>query len=71
VHPHADLRWDGAQYVNLLGGAQLMGRSTDADKPAVALAVVRRWDTIADWPLDLRERVEEILRMIHQANDSG
>ena len=69
VHPKADPTWDGSQYVNPLGSAQLEGRASDADKAAVALAVVRNRETIEDWPLNLGDRVGELAQMIRQAND--
>lgn len=71
VHPQADPSWDGGCYVNPLGAAQLQRRSSDADKAAVALEVVRSWDTMEDWPLDLPDRVDEVGQMIRQANDPG
>jgi hypothetical protein len=69
VHPKATANWDGSQYVNPLGAAQLEGRASDADKAAVARAVVRDWATQEDWPLDLADRVNELAEMIRQAND--
>jgi hypothetical protein len=69
VHPKAGPTWDGSLYVNPLGAAQLENRAGDADKAAVARVVVRDWDTRADWPLDLGDRVEGLAQMIRQAND--
>lgn len=69
VHPKAEPTWDGDQYVNPLDLAQLKGRSSKADKAAVALAVVRNWEGVNDWPLDLHARVAEVAQMVRQAND--
>jgi hypothetical protein len=69
VHPNAESTWDGSQYVNPLGSAQLKGRSSDADKAAVAYAVVSSWEGTDDWRLDLHARVSEVVQMVTQAND--
>lgn len=69
VHPEAEPKWSGDRHVNPLGAAQLDGRKTGADKPAIARVVVRDWEETSDWRLDLRERVEELVLMIRQAND--
>jgi len=69
VHPRSDPTWDGEIYLNPLGQEQLGDRSSPADKAAVAQAVVQRWSGVPDWPLDLRERVEELATMVRRAND--
>lgn len=69
VHPKVEPTWDGDQYVNPLGLAQLDGRSGKADKAAVARAVVRDWEGVDDWPLDLHARVAEVVQMVRRAND--
>lgn len=69
VHPSAEPLWNGDEYVNPLGSSQLEGRSSDADKAAIALTVSRGWDTTDDWPMDLHQRVAEVAAMIRHAND--
>ncbi len=69
VHPQSDPGWSGERYVNPLSPEQLGGRRSPADKAAVAQEVVERWQEVGEWPLDLRERVEELVEMIRRAND--
>lgn len=69
VHPKSEPTWNGEQFANPLGSDELEGRSSAADKAAVAREVVERWSDDTEWPYDLRERVGEIAKMIRKAND--
>jgi AAA domain, putative AbiEii toxin, Type IV TA system len=68
IHPGAKARWNGNRFVNPLGKTQLGHRKSDADKAAIARAVVRDWADGEDWRLDLAERVDEVVRMVREAN---
>jgi hypothetical protein len=69
IHPQAKPQWAGERYLNPLGSEQLKARSSPADKAAVAEVAVALWRDAPVWPLDLRERVEELAQMIRRAND--
>ena len=69
VHPQAELAWDGDPYINSLASAQLGSRTSPADKAAVAQVVATRWDEVPGWPLDLEQRLTEVIDMIRHANE--
>lgn len=72
VHPSAACTWSGETYENPLGQEHLANLKY-ADKPAVALTVTELWRTAgpvpADWSLDLRSRVGELVALVRAAND--
>jgi hypothetical protein len=69
VHPNASCTWTGAQYDNPLKDDNIEGRSSPVDKAAIAREVAARWTEETEWPLDLREKVDELVAKIRLAND--
>jgi hypothetical protein len=68
VHPGATCLWSGEQYENPLAEDRISGSRRNVDKPAVALQVVATWPA-GQWPLDLRARVKELVKMLRSANE--
>ncbi len=68
VHPRSALRWSGERFAAPLDASSIEGRATAPDKAAIAAAVVERWTDHDEWPLDLRDRVDELAAMIRRAN---
>jgi hypothetical protein len=69
VHSGASLRWSGDQFQNPLGPGKVLGRQSPVDKIAIAQEVVKRWDTVDPWPLDLRVKVRALVSMVRAANE--
>jgi hypothetical protein len=69
AHPSSSCTWQGDPYVNPLGAGFLTGR-TAVDKSAVAQEVVRLEVASDTLPrLDLEARLDELVALIHRAND--
>jgi hypothetical protein len=69
VHPNARAKWKGDRFENPLSGKKVTGIKS-VDKTAVAMEVVKNFPASSDWPLDLRQRVTELQRLIERANRS-
>jgi hypothetical protein len=69
VHPSAHLHWDADRYTNPFGCEQLGGRSSPADKTAVAQAVVESWAPETPWLLDLKKQIAALAALLRRAND--
>jgi hypothetical protein len=70
VHPGARGRWRGDRYQPPLEKKRVVGRTSGVDKTNIAIAAARHFPEVAEWPLDLRERVAELEKMIRRANRS-
>lgn len=69
VHSTAKLRWKGEQFKNPLETKSIRGRKGPVDKIAIAKGVAARWDEIEEWPLDLKQRINALTRLIRKANE--
>lgn len=69
VHDGVRCLWTGDRYDNPLKDDNIDGRRSPVDKAAVAKKVVELWDDDTAWPLDLRDRVDELVAKIRLTND--
>lgn len=69
VHPGAVLSWRGEPFQNPFGKGMVRGRKGPVDKVAIAQSVVKEWDSVDPWPLDLRAKVRELVNMVQEANE--
>ncbi|HET8956137.1 MAG TPA: AAA family ATPase [Solirubrobacterales bacterium] len=69
THPKSTLTWRGEQFKNPLKGTRIGSRHSPADKVAIARRVASRWREVEDWPLDLKKRINALVRLIRRANE--
>lgn len=69
VHDGVRCLWAGERYDNPLKDDNIEGRKSAVDKAAIARKVVELWDDDTEWPLDLRDKVDELVAKIRQTND--
>jgi hypothetical protein len=69
AHPQASLKWKGEQFKNPFEARAVEARRSPADKIAIAKQVVARWDEIENWPLDLKKRLNALVRLVRRANE--
>jgi hypothetical protein len=69
VHDGVRCLWTGDRYDNPLKDDNIEGRRSPVDKAAVAKKVVELWDDDTEWPLDLRDRIAELVAKIRLTND--
>lgn len=69
THPQAILKWQGEQFRNPFDAKAVRNRNAPVDKIAIAKDVVARWTEVEEWPLDLKKRINAIVRLVRRANE--